>query len=692
MKQILPLFILTLFLCSRPMKAQCSMAPVDLATRLSNSSLVIEGKVLASKSFWNNAGNYIYTSHLIEVSRIFKGVLISNKIEVITEGGEVGMSKQVVEPSLELRAGQMGVFTLNKVINTPQFGYDVYSSYADMQGFIRYEDHDHSASEPFAKYNNVSSDLYPLLESLLNIKISGSPFQNASGNKSPSASTAAITSFAPTSITAGTATTLTITGTGFGATQGTGIVEFRNADDGGATFIRPHASQYISWNNTQIVVQVPSRTTSGTVTTSGTAGTGQIRVTTVSGSTLSAQTLTVNYGHINVFYSNTLTPVQVFNTRHHGPSSGSITWQMFTGFDANATAKASFLRAFQSWRCATYINWTLGSTVSTNTIALDGVNVIRFDVGAELPAGVLGRCTSYFNGCIFGSAIYFYVRELDIVFDSGANWQYGPAPAAGSQYDFESVALHELGHGHQLTHVINTVDVMHYSIANAQNKRTLNVDDVNGGNAVMARNLSGAVCGQTVMTALNSTNCVLASPTASFNLTSPVCIGTTVVLNDLSTGGPTSWLWSMPGGTSSTATVQNTSTTYTAPGTYSVTLIVANGTGTSTPLTKTISVVATPTVTVSGVAVLCSGNSTTLTATGATSYTWMPGNITGAAPWRCGMRYRGACRKRVRLSASRPSMSAGWPGMRKTKRSISMTRTRWPPALSALRSARSSAR
>jgi PKD repeat protein len=442
-----------------------------------------------------------------------------------------------------------------------------------------------------------------------------------------SSSTAAITGISPTTITAGTFSVLTITGSGFGATQGTSFVEFKNADDGGATFIQPHSTQYVSWSNTQIQVMVPTKAS----TLCGTAGTGQVRVTVAGSPTLSAQTLTISYGHLNAAYTGTAAPTQIRDTRHVTLNgAGGITWQMYTGFDANAAAKASFLRAFQTWRCATYINWVLGATTSLNTIAGDGTNLIRFDIGAELPAGVLGRCTSYWSGCFTGTVVNYYVSELDICFDDATNWQFGTALATGTQYDFESVAVHELGHGHQLSHVINSADVMHYAIANAQNKRTLNTDDINGGNAVMTRNLSGGICGKTVMTPLNSTNCALAAPTASFNITSPVCVGQSVTLTDLSTGGPTSWAWTMAGGSPGTSTLQNTSTTYSVPGTYSITLIAANGTGTSTPLTKTISVLATPTINVAGTNTICSGSSTTFTASGASSYTWTPGSLTSS--------------------------------------------------------------
>jgi len=65
-----------------------------------------------------------------------------------------------------------------------------------------------------------------------------------------------------------------------------------------------------------------------------------------------------------------------------------------------------------------------------------------------------------------------------------------------------------------------------------------------------------------------------------------VCPGGTVAFTDMSTGSPTSWSWSFPGGTPSVSTSQNPVITYNTPGTYNVTLTVSDGTGNSTE-TKT---------------------------------------------------------------------------------------------------------
>lgn len=77
--------------------------------------------------------------------------------------------------------------------------------------------------------------------------------------------------------------------------------------------------------------------------------------------------------------------------------------------------------------------------------------------------------------------------------------------------------------------------------------------------------------------------------TLSSNFTSNTiypCVGGTVQFNDFSTGYPTSWSWSFPGGTPSTSTAANPSVLYNTTGTYDVTLNVSDGVTNST-LTKT---------------------------------------------------------------------------------------------------------
>ena len=69
-------------------------------------------------------------------------------------------------------------------------------------------------------------------------------------------------------------------------------------------------------------------------------------------------------------------------------------------------------------------------------------------------------------------------------------------------------------------------------------------------------------------------------PVANFSGTpTTVVVGGNVAFTDLSTGNPTSWSWSFPGGTPSTSTAKNPSIQYNTLGTYNVTLTATNAYG-----------------------------------------------------------------------------------------------------------------
>jgi PKD repeat protein len=83
------------------------------------------------------------------------------------------------------------------------------------------------------------------------------------------------------------------------------------------------------------------------------------------------------------------------------------------------------------------------------------------------------------------------------------------------------------------------------------------------------------------------------TPVANFTATpSTGTAPLSVQFNDTSAGGlaaPTSWLWNFGDGTQG-STVQNATHTFTAAGTYTVTLQTRNGAGVSTPVTGTVTV------------------------------------------------------------------------------------------------------
>jgi PKD repeat protein len=118
-------------------------------------------------------------------------------------------------------------------------------------------------------------------------------------------------------------------------------------------------------------------------------------------------------------------------------------------------------------------------------------------------------------------------------------------------------------------------------------------------------------------------------PVASFTTsTTTICSGSTVSFTNTSTGSPTSYNWSFPGGTPATSTLANPIVTYATPGNYTVALTATNSSGNNTSTqTNLITVNALPTVTSTN-QTICAGSSATLTATGSTAggtFNWSNG-------------------------------------------------------------------
>jgi hypothetical protein len=487
--------------------------PVSLSQRIQNAHLIAEGKVLSQYSFWDEAHHNIYTSHLVKVFRYFKGELAGDEIEVITQGGAVGLSMEIHSSALSLGIGQNGLFfcvpnTIKGSRRKVKVGTS-YIIYSGQQGFIEYDLKEKKAAEPFRVYPSIDA-------AIGEIKIQTGKEKKLSDNPDLIKTTMitnrvlavpSITGFSPSSISAGTSSVLTITGTGFNASRGTGYVEFKNANNGGSGWMQPLSSDYISWTDSEIKVMVPSSNGSG-----GTAGTGQIRVMNSDASiTTSTTALNITYAYSNVVYSPGGTPIAYRPELIGSNGANGYTFQFSADFAANAAAGSAFERAMDAWSCATGMNWRVGATTAITAANDDGVNVIGFS--SSLNTGTLAVATSRYSGCVDGNGnIFWSVRELDILFNSTHTWNYTAANAANTEKDFQSVSVHELGHAHQLTHIINSGFVMHYAISSGATIRTLSSGDIEGGNAVMSKSMTAGVANTCRLTAASVITCSYALP------------------------------------------------------------------------------------------------------------------------------------------------------------------------------------
>lgn len=488
--------------------AQCTVLNVPLNDRIDRSDVIIEGKVISSNSYWNDKKDFIYTSNIIEVYKIFKGDVITETIQIITQGGEIGDTWINVEPNLDLAIGDIGVFLCNndkKNTGIADKRTSNLSPNALSLAFIKYDLNELSASDIFTKYADIKTNIYDHI-----VEKTGAALRDLHKFDLPSHKTAStlknqaapvITSFSPAIISAGSQSELTINGSGFGATRGTNAVGFKNANNGGSSDVDINDGAttaddlyYTLWSDTQIKILVPHRNSS---TGAGYyTGSGKISVNVAGTRAYSPNSLYIKWGR----YDAQSIDGSVSSTLANINGAGGYTWQMNTVFAGNTAAAAAFQRAMDTWSCGTKVNWKLGPNTSTSSNADDGINVIRFANGGEMANNILAStATTYRLFCGTGGTRRWYLLGFDMVVNSATilgqyTWQYGPALAANNQYDFETVAVHELGHAMQVGHIIKPGFIMNYSISNGENTRTIHSEILEGGNSITSSSFAAPSC------------------------------------------------------------------------------------------------------------------------------------------------------------------------------------------------------
>jgi len=140
------------------------------------------------------------------------------------------------------------------------------------------------------------------------------------------------------------------------------------------------------------------------------------------------------------------------------------------------------------------------------------------------------------------------------------------------------------------------------SSANTTGPHTVTYNSVGTYNVTLT---VGNACGSNSTTRTNYITVGGGAPVAAFNATpTSGCAPLTVNFTDQSTGNPSSWNWSFPGGNPSSANTTGPHTvTYNSPGTYNVTLTVSNTCGSNTTTQASY-------ITVGGVAPVAAFNAT----------------------------------------------------------------------------------
>lgn len=565
MKPYLLLLAITYSYC---INATCLLSKLSIDERVKNSPTIIEGEVTDQHSCWNADKSSIYTVNTIQVNYRLKGSAPTT-IEIITPGGAIDGKLLVVTPNAELKAGSKGVFFLKA--NTTALNYisaaQQYEVYGTAQGFIEQDKIRGSYSDPFDEYANQAV-LYGLIKQSTGI---GYRLSNVVPTDNNILGGSAISLFSPSTISAGTQSVLTIYGFGFGNRTGQATVQFKDANSTSSSVFAsiPDSSYIISWTDTEIKVIVPG----ASIMRQGGAGTGIVNVIDANGGTISSLSpLNIKYNQFEYKKNK----ISLFDQN----GQGGYTFTLNADFN-NSAAKNVFVRALEQWQCKTGINATISSNTSATTCSnqLDNINVISFaSASCPLPAGALGVTYSSYSLC----SNSIVPDGIDMIFNPNTTYNFSTDAPSGSQYDFESIVLHELGHAFGEGHNAVNTELMFPSIGFGVSKRILNTEsDITNVAEIVDRSTVTSSCGYLKHKKLTST-------CSSQPVTNPMladflpnktlgCVPLTVQFTDKSLGSPTQWKWDIDNNGSVDYTTQNPTHIFTTPGTYNVKLVVVNG-------------------------------------------------------------------------------------------------------------------
>jgi len=424
-------------LLALPETAQSWMLKLSLQTLSEGADSIIVGTVVEQNSYWNAAHSNIYTAVAIAAEERLKGVDVQERFTVIVPGGKVGDSAQWVEDAAELKQGERLVIFLRQLDSKDLPGMLAEGQQPAMPQYKVFGDYQGKFAINDGQVGNLTLGQF---KSQVNSILTGQPLTgNMTMERTESLSAPSISWVNPTSAPAGTGSPnsrVVITGSNFGATQGTGKVYFvRNG------YAEPGTEATIlSWSDTSITALVPAGVDGNYLYVSTTAGHSN------------KFTFDVTFSYDGYKWPGT-NPVINYKVNENCPST--------TGEAAAIQAAAA------TWNAATGTNFTLNYAGPTDQIT-PGYPECRIwwqNSGANLIPALSSVSTS--GG---------FITEAHIIFNSYYNWSTNTPP---SNYDIESIALHEFGHWLSLHDQNGTADVakVMYGTLGYDQKRILQSTD-----------------------------------------------------------------------------------------------------------------------------------------------------------------------------------------------------------------------
>ena len=444
----------------------------------------------------------IFGSNLVGSNKIAvtRGALISDTVTYDAPTPADIASNEIAIP-MGINVSNLGSLNLSAITNTPTQAVHVKMEIqsCNLAGSVSFTNQ--SIMQLISYYGTYSNDTF------------GTNYDNivATDSKAVPACQATITSVSPNTISAGIGDKITIRGYQFGAVKGNGSIMMLNAEDGGASRVVLNTSDLL-WSDTSIVITVPSyndtnMTSLGIIgrNTRSRVGSGRIWLITDAGDKDSTSPVTVFYSVTNLQLSNGIKYAQNLIKKD---ANGGYKFSVDSTIWNTPAIKACVYKAVADWKCLTGVSWTMDTVIYglSDTAHLDGRNVMQFGYTGYSPLGTIdANTTTWASNC--GTTIY--TPEIDQVFNRATPWWFDTTstnPVPAGMTDFYAVILHELGHGHSLNHILDSLAVMYWSTHDgptpAASRKIILHNDAScdfGGNKVMDMSIVATYGGCTTL-------------------------------------------------------------------------------------------------------------------------------------------------------------------------------------------------
>jgi hypothetical protein len=275
-----------------------------------------------------------------------------------------------------------------------------------------------------------------------------------------------ITTFSPMHVGAGVGAVLSIKGFLLGANSNGKKIFFPNSSDGGLSNVKIDQTNIISWSDTLVKIRLFSVDTGtdaiGNIDPNTSIGSGKFRIRYANNdSAVSPNNIEIWYSVMNLRTSsvNNKARVNLIKTNN----DGGYYFHVDTAIYNHPERLACVRFALKNWSCISEVRWKiLKDTVPyTNTYNNDTINMIQF--GTVGSPDFQAQLVPKIRPCGLNKS---YMAGMDLIINENKPWVYDTTgiPISPTLPDFYAAVLHELGHGHALFHVIDSLEIMHFQV------------------------------------------------------------------------------------------------------------------------------------------------------------------------------------------------------------------------------------